>query len=847
VNWFRRLWQRERMESELDRELRFHMEAQAEEKVRGGMSEEDARRAVRLQFGGVTQLKEECRESRGTAWLEDFIQDLRFGARVLARAPGFSFTAIAVLALGIGVTTLAFSLYNLAALETIPVHDPARIVRIERRSPENVAPDVPYVSIAYYREHATTISAVMAAMQGSPVAIEGDEKRVEPEFVTANYFSELGGEAAAGRLFDAAHEDSEASNPAMVMSYRLWQQRFGGDPSVVGRTVLVGGKPATMIGVTARNFASLGTDQPDVWLPLTQISYFVEGSRKLSDPKFDGNILLWGRLASGASASQAAEELLGLTNQLRPLYPDVIWNQERILVTPGAHFFTEDGAAPFLALMWGLVLLVLVTACANLGGLLAARGAGRTHEIELRVQLGAGRLRLFRQLLTENLLLGLLGSLAALPLCFVALREALNYTEAPEWMSALPDWRVFTFAAAMGFFSALLFGLLPTLQMVQRKKGRRLWNQFIVCAQVGASCVLMIVAGLLVRATLHMVYAEPGFAYRDVVSIDPELGDHGFTAVAAQQYLDELNASLRNVPGVETAADVLSPPLVNRVVMMTSVKANGRRISMIYPNWVSAEFFETMRIPLLRGRTMRDGETGVVVISRSLAIARWPDEDPIGKAWNDKGDVVVGVVGDTRAMEMNNSDAKEVYFPVAKDRMAEMSVLVRTSGVSSDVLRKIKSASEGVDSRLRPSITPLRSGYAKTVTEVERVASIVSVLGGLATFLAVVGLLGLVSYAVAQRTKELAIRLALGAGRVEIVAAIARRFAVPVALGVALGVAGTAAISQLIRRALYGVSGVDPASYVGALAVLIAVLGLAAMLPIRRAFRIDIARILHFE
>jgi predicted permease len=665
--------------------------------------------------------------------------------------------------------------------------------------------------------------------------------------VTANYFTELGGEAAAGRLFEAAQEEREGSNPAVVMSYRFWQQRFGGDPSIVARTVLVGGKPATVIGVTSKNFASLGTDQPDVWLPLTQISYFVEGSRKLTDPKFEGNILLWGRLAAGASASQAAEELLALTNQLRPLYPEVIWNQERILVTPGAHFFSEEGAAPFLALMWGLVLLLLVTACANLGGLLTARGAGRTHEIELRVQLGAGRMRLFRQLLTENLLLGLLGSLAALPLCFVALRIALNYTQAPEWMSALPDWRVFLFAAGMGFLSALLFGLLPTLQLVRRKKGRKLWNQAIVCAQVGASCVLMIVAGLLVRATLHMVYAEPGFAYRDVVSIDPELTEHGFRSASAQAYLEDLNARLRSVPGVVTVADVLSPPLVNRNVMITSVTANGRRISMIYPNWVSAEFFDTMRIPLLRGRTMRDGETGAVVISRSLAIARWPNEDPVGKAWNDKGDVVVGIVGDTRAMEMNNSDAKEVYFPVAKDRLAEMSVMVRTTGVSSDVLRGIKTAAEGVDSRLKPSITPLRSGYTKTVTEVERVASIVSVLGGLATFLAVVGLLGLVSYAVAQRTKELAIRLALGAGKREIFAAIARRFVVPVMIGIALGVAGTAAISQLIRRALYGVSGVDPASYFAALVVLVGVLGLAAMFPIRRAFRIDIARILHFE
>jgi hypothetical protein len=283
-------------------------------------------------------------------------------------------------------------------------------------------------------------------------------------------------------------------------------------------------------------------------------------------------------------------------------------------------------------------------------------------------------------------------------------------------------------------------------------------------------------------------------------------------------------------------------------VHITSVTDNGRKISLIYPNWVSAEFFNTMGIPLLRGRYLRDGELHAVVISRSLAAKRWPGEDPIGKAWNAKGETVVGVVGDTRAMEMNNSDATEIYYPPAQERMAEMSSLVRTTGaVSPEILRAIATAAESVDAHVNPAVTPLRSGYQKTVTEVEQVASIASILGGTATFLAVVGLLGLISYAVSQRTRELAIRQALGAGRFEIFAAIARRFAWPVAIGLALGVAATAGISQVIRRGLYGVSGLDPASYVGAIALLLGVLGLAAMLPLRRAFRIDIARTLHFE
>ena len=314
-------------------------------------------------------------------------------------------------------------------------------------------------------------------------------------------------------------------------------------------------------------------------------------------------------------------------------------------------------------------------------------------------------------------------------------------------------------------------------------------------------------------------------------------------------YLAELNARLARIPGVDSVSIVMSPPLVNRDVRITSVTVDGRKISMIYPNWVSAEFFKTMGIPLLRGRYFRDGESHVVVVSRSLAAKRWPGgEDPIGQAWNSKGEVVVGVVGDTRAMEMNNTDATEIYFPVARDRMPEMSALARVDGRSfaGSIARDCGTAEE-VDPHIKPTVTPLQEGYEKNVTQVEQVASIVALLGGTATFLAVVGLLGLISYAVSQRTRELAIRQALGAGRREIFAAIARRFALPVMIGLALGVAATAGVSRLISRALYGVSGLDPASYVGAIALLLGVLGLAALLPLRRAFRIDIARTLHAE
>lgn len=847
MNWLQRLLHTRRMERELDAELRFHFESQVEDKVRAGASEAEARRRTRLEFGGMEQVKEQCRESRGTLWLASVVQDIRYGARILTRSPGFSATATVVLALGIGVNTLAFSLYNLVALQSIPVRDPQSLVSFERRSPENITPAIPWQSVVYYREHAKTLSALMPTMNGAPMVLDRDEQRVKPSFVSANYFSELGASAAAGRLFETTREDRVGSDPVVVLSYALWQRRYGGDVSVVGKTIRLAGKPATVIGVAAESFANLGTGQPDVWLPLMQHGYFVDGSKSFDDPKFDGMITVTGRLAPGATMAQAAQELLTLTDQLRKQYPKLIWDKEYIRLSPGAHFVQLDSHAyPILALAGMLVLLILAVACANLGGLLMARGVSRQHEIQIRFAIGARRGRIFRQLFTESLLLALLGAMTALPLSYVALRLALRYADAPTWMSAAPDGRVLVFTAAMGFLAALFFGVMPTLQVVKRTAGKTLGQRVVISAQVAASCVLLIVAGLLVRATLHTLYTDPGFGYTQVFSIDPGLAEHGYTQAAAEAYLEGLETRLRGLPGVTSVSMALAPPLVNQGIMLTSIEVDGHMV-LIYPNWVGPEFFQTMGIPLLRGRALRQGDQHAVVLSESLARKRWPNEDPIGKQWKDSKDIVVGVVGNTRAMELNNTDATEIYYPMTDDNAPGMHVLVKTNGVPEGLAPAVKSISSSLDARLFPTVTPLKAGYRKSVAQVEQIAAVVSLLGGIAIFLAVVGLLGLVSFAVSQRAKELAIRMALGAKRGEIFATVLRRFTVEVVLGLAVGAALTAAVSQAMRRFLFGISGLDPISYASSIALLMAVLAVAAAVPVRRAFRIDIARTLHSE
>jgi predicted permease len=853
MNWLSRLLRTRHLEQQLDRELRFHIETQIEEKIDAGMSPAEARRTTYLEFGGLEQIKQQTRESRGTLWLTSVGDDLRFGARLLVRSPGFCLTAIVVLALGIGVNTVAFSLYNLLTLKSLPIRDPDSLVSIERRSPGNINPGIPWNSIVFYRDNAKTLSAVIASMDSASMALDQDAQRIHPSFVTANYFFQLGAQPVAGRLFDPSREDSPSSPPVAILSYRFWQRRYQGDPAILGKTIHLSGKSATVIGVLPEYFASLGTQTPDVWLPIQQHTYFVEGSKALSDPNFDGLIVMSGRLAPGATKATAATELLTLTNRLRLLYPTVIWDHEYIVVTPGAHFFTFGERPTLLSLLFSLVGLILAVACANLAGLLMARGVTRQPEIQLRLDIGASRSRVFRQLFTESLLIGLLGALVALPLSSVAVLVILTQTDAPAWMTAAPDWRVAAFTAFMGCIASILFALLPTLRLVWGKNSRKAFaHQLVVGAQVAASCVLLILASLLVHATLHTLYTDPGFQYQQVLSIDPGLSNHGYTPVTARAYLETLEARLRSVPGVASVAIAEIPPLVSDEVHLTTIHVDGREV-LIYPDWISPDFFRTMGIPILRGRTFRANDKDSVVISESLARRRWPGQDPIGKRWEDGKGIVIGVAGNTRAMEMNNTDATEMYYLAEPEQLPSMSVLVKATGAPDNLTPTLISLASSGDAgssrakRLFPTVMLLKAGFRKNVAQAEMTTFIVSLLGGLAIFLATIGLAGLVGYAVTQRTREIAIRLAVGATRLEIFRTVLRHFAWPTTIGVASGVASTAALSQILRRALYGISGVDPLSYIAAISLLAVILAVGALIPIRRAFHLDVARILHFE
>ena len=824
---------RRRLEAELANDMEFHREM--------------AQRAGRRNFGNELRMRERAREAWGWTWLDRLGQDLRYAARMLRRTPGFTLMAVLVLAIGIGVNVSAFSLFDMVALKPLPVRDPEAIVRLERRSPDAYTSEMAYPSFLFYREHAKTLAAAIAVLGVPPMQIDEDLEGAKTPFVTPNYFTELGTPAAYGRLFDPSREGVTGVAPTVILSYGFWQRRFGGDPSVIGRTIHLSRKPVTIIGVTPYAFASLGGQHPDLWLPIAQQPYFIDGSHLFTDFN-SSSVRMWGRLAPGVTAKAAEEELKALTGELRQEHPDAVWDGEYIQSSPGGHLQVMQPEMYRVASMVSvLTLLILAVACANLGALLLARAVTREHEIGIRVAIGAGRARIFRQLCTESLLLAMLGAAAGLGLGYLVLRVTLNVTDAPKWLSATPDWRVLLFTLTTTLMAAIFFGLAPTLQIARRRQHKTLARQILIGAQVAASSVLLIVAGLLVRATQHALYTDPGFGYEQLLSIDPQLGQHGYSPAAAREYLNQVQSRLVSVSGVRSVSLVKLPPM-GHVVSYADNEIDGRRVRL-YPNWVEPGFFATMEIPILAGRTFYSGEQNVMIVSASFARRQWPGQNPLAQRVGDgkHKDVVVGVAGDAHVNALSEDDAVEQYWPAQEEDMPAMVLMVRMGGSADQVVPAARSICESLNPALFPEIRQLKLLYRDNVSTIERVAAVVSLTGMVAVLLAGVGLVGLVGFTVSQRTKEIAIRMALGARRARVLAVILGQFAWPVGVGLVVGTAAAAGLSKLLRFALYGVSNFDPAGYMGAIGVVLAIVAAATLLPARRAVRLDIAKALHHE
>lgn len=817
------LLNRRRFDDELKEEMAAHRE----------MAEQSG--GVRL--GNELRLREESREAWGFMWVDRLAQDLRYAFRTMRASPGFTATAVLVLAVGIGAAVAAFSAFNIVALRPLPVRDPDTLVRFGRLAPGRSASDIPYPAVVFYRDHARTLSAVLAQTE-SGLALDGASRMASTFFVTTNFFDELGARPRHGRLFQGGDDRPDAP-AAVVLAESFWVSHFASDPALVGTTVRLNGKPATIIGIVGREFPGLSGDSPAFWALLQQHAYFVHGSRKLTD--FADGVAMWGRLAPGVSLQASEGELAGLAGELRRQFSDGMWDQERVSGKAAGHVELVGAAAVF-TIVGALVLLILAVACGNLGSLLLARGASRQREMALRSAIGAGPGRLIRQLFTESLVLALMGSAGGMVLGWLVLKGIIVWTEAPAWFSPAPDWRVVAFALVIGVLSSLVFGLTPAVHIARQKNLRKtttFGRTFLIGVQVASSCVLLIVAGLLVRAAERALSTDPGFEYEHVLVVDPALAEHGYSAARARAYVQDLNARLRGISGIEEVSVTSTPPL-SGLKIMAPFERDGHAF-IVFIQQVDPQYLATMKIPLVRGRNLAEGDERAVVVSESLVQRNWPGGDALGQPLKigDETLTVVGIAGSARTLTPGDPDTVELYRLARDADFPSLALVARTAGDPDGLRAAVTAAANGVDPGFRPQVELLRDRVEQNVRDIESSALAVSVLGAVALAVACLGVVGLVAFAVAQRTKEIGIRLALGAGPRHILTSLSRQFLGVLIGGLAVGVLGAAGLAQLLRRELYGLSTVDPFAYAAAIALFLVAVGLAAFWPARRALNVD--------
>lgn len=821
-----RLINRRRAERELAEEMDAHL----------AESEADGRRNPN--FGSSLRHLESSREVWGWTWIDRLFQDLSYALRLIRRSPSFVLTALLVLALGVGVNLTAFRLLLLEITPT--VRDPDTLVELARWFPDGSGNTIAWPVLAFYGQHAHSFRAVIASHEDSVTFGETepghDPETVRVNFVTASYFAEQAPPLIRGRGL-AAFDESADAGPAVVVSRRFWESRLAASPGLIGQTLRLNGKIVQVAGIMNEPKGR----REDLWMPLAKQPLIVEGSTLLTDWT-SPSVFGVARLNPGVSVRAAEEESHLLAVALRQSHPEAVSKDERLAMAPFSSNRMHPQEIAAAAMGVTLIMLILVVACANLGSLLLARGVARHREIRTRLALGASRNRIVRQLLTESTVLAVAGSLVAWLLSAIALQVFLTANDVPKnWALAL-DWRIMVATLAIALVASVAFGLVPALRLTgSAPHGGRARAVFLGC-QVGASCILLIVSGQLVRSFAELLVLDPGFDYRTTFTVSPALQAHGYNDASARSYFDNLLPRLTEIPGVRGAAVTWLPVWGN---ISSGFIDGGRKIQI---NRVDAGFFSTLGLRLTRGRLFNSTERDVVIVSDSFARWHWPGEDPLGKLLtNISPATVIGVVAKAGSFDIQDSDAMAAYYPILPQDFRDASIVVRTFRNPGRLTAPLIAVARASDSKLRPGYTLLSTAYEDAVTQSRRLVSILSALGLLATFLAAIGLAGLTGYSVSQRTREIGVRIALGAAHSGVVRAVLRPLAAPVVFGIALGMLGAAAVSSVLRHNLSGLRPSDPFAYLTAVVVFLAIVCLAVCIPTRRALRIQPAQALRHD
>ena len=892
--WAGALIERSRMESEMDREMRFHLEAYAEDLVRGGMAETEALRRARVEFGGVEKTKEECRDARGVNLVETFVQDLRFGARMLGKNPGFTAVAVLTLALGIGANAAIFTVINAILLRPLPVEHPAQLVAVgdpaRVHSWSTGTPRTDSFSLPLYRQlvdENEVFSSVLAAtnLESPRIVIDGGLEPVTGRVVTGNYFETLGVRAIAGRTFTREEDRVPGGDPVAVISHSYWQRRFAASPGVVGRTVRLNDVPFTVIGVTEPGFfGEVVGDRADLWVPMSMAQIVMPG-RRVESPN-DSALLLIGRLKPGVTIRQAKANIDALTKRaLTVSLRGRLSADDRnavdkmrvdVLVSPGGRGLSrlrEEFSLPLLLLM-GMVALVLVVACINVANLLLARSAARQREMAVRFAMGAGTARVVRQLLTESLLLACLGGSLGL---LVAKWEAAGLVRLADRTRGVGsllslDWRVLGFTAAVCLLAAVLFGLGPALRFLRVKVGTALkeggrdsglrpgarGRRLLLGAQIAVGVFVLMMAGLLVRSLRNLEDQDLGYNRSRLLLARVDTGASGFTNEATQGLIRTLLVRLGALPGV-AGVTASSNGLYSGNESADAIRLDGALPASLGDNdtaddEIGPNYFSTIGVPMVLGReiTAEDYSTGahVAVVNEAFARFYYGDRNPVGHAISildsDHPDIppytIVGVAQDVRDHSVRESARRRMYAPLSSsifDLFGSVNFEIRTENPAA-LVNSVRSAIRDTNPQLViDSVQTANELVGDTLNSQVLVARLSALFGGLVLVLVSIGLYGSMAYNVAMRTKEIGLRMALGIPRIAVLWMVAREACAVLLIGMAVGIPAGIAGSRLFRAMLFGVGGSDPVSIAWAILLLAAVCLAAAILPARRATRVE--------
>ena len=882
IRRLRMLFRRKQFDRDMDEEMRAHIEMRERELRESGAPTAQAYTDARKHFGNALALREASHESWGWSWLEHLTQDLRFAFRVLRKSPGFTAVAILTLALGIGANSAIFSIINAIFLRPLPYPKASQIYLVARTGNafggESISPAI----FSAWRQRQEKIFAHLTLVQGlgesTTLMVSGEAENVPSMTISTDFLAMVGIHPILGR--DFVTEEGRVGGPNVVMlSDSLWRERFGADPHIVGRNLTLNSRSYTVVGVLPPGFTdpTFSPTRAQLWFP-------AQVPATSSDPS-NGGRLCFGALKPGVSVAEAEAALTPALSDLRREFPKMFRPNERAHLIPLREMLNQWAGTTML-LIFGAVGLVLLIACVNVANLTLARSATRQREMAVRTVIGASRGRIVRQLLTESILLAVLGGVLGIAACYASFQFVVTLVPAnlPHVGAFGIDARVLLFAFALSIATGIAFGLVPALGASRvdlsgslKESGAQAGaraigglRRFLAASEIAISLVLLIGAALALESLARLTMVKPGFDTQNVLTFAVSLPDQKYdTAAKRTAFFDQAISRVSAIPGVEQAAIIDTLPLREGSDILFSIEGGTAVAPAGQPldaeiRIVSPDYFRALRIPLISGRefTAADNASGapVVVINQTMARMFWPGKDPIGQQiWIGKpmGPAqsepaprrVIGIVGDVRESTLEDMPGQGMFIPYTQTKWNDSaSFLLRTRAAAALSLPEIRSALHDVDpGEPLTQVESMEQVVSGSLNDWRFHAILLGIFGALAVVIAAVGVYGVISYSIAQRTHEIGIRLALGAQRRDVLRLVLSQGACLALAGIVVGMLAAIGLTRLMASLLYGVAPTDPVTFIAVAILLLIVALIACYLPARRAMRVDPMVALRYE